>query len=689
MTFAVAPVLNETTRVGFRRDINGLRALAICLVVLFHAYPSAVPGGFIGVDVFFVVSGYLISGIVLRGLQEESFEFWVFYGRRAVRILPALLVVLVATCTFGWICLYSFEFANLGKHTVAGLGFMANFLLWSESGYFDVSASQKPLMHLWSLAIEEQFYLLFPLLMWAAVKLRLNLKYVILVALLLSFGLNVAQSARDVVGDFFNPATRAWEILAGSLLAAHQISRTDDGNRVKRRIDMLPKQAPFSIRSPDLLSIFGLILVVTASFALNETFLYPGWYALLPTTGTVLLIFSGPNSVIGKLLSNRIAAGLGLISYPLYLWHWPILSFVAILQPDGPNLVVKTLAMAGALALASLTFVAIERPIAAMRSHGLRKWMIALPTALIAFFGFTAYSAAGFPMRPVAMTANVDAHAENANLEGNNVRPGCDVPVALQASYAHCQHDARGRARFALLGDSKAASLAPGLFAKETGHGFWLLIGGYLPGGTPVPVLSDAPEFKTHQASLRPALAAIASDNQIQVVVLATATRSLFRFPESDSIAALADSLEYPVAVDGLDRAVAYLLSAGKKVVLLVDNPTFRNPLLCVSRTTSVPWVDRVLHLEAGLSSCEMSREKQLEMSAKYRILLASVAAKHPNKVFVFDTLDILCEPITSKCSAMDGGHHLYSYSDHISAFAARKIAKKLVPFVESIASGD
>jgi peptidoglycan/LPS O-acetylase OafA/YrhL len=140
MTFTLKQVPPAHNRLGFRPDVNGLRAVAIALVVIFHAYPGLLPGGFVGVDVFFVISGYLISGIVLRGLRSKTFEFLVFYGRRAVRILPALLVVLTATSAFGWIALYSFEFENLGEHAVAALGFCLNFILWHEAGYFDAAA---------------------------------------------------------------------------------------------------------------------------------------------------------------------------------------------------------------------------------------------------------------------------------------------------------------------------------------------------------------------------------------------------------------------------------------------------------------------------------------------------------------------------------------------------------------------
>ena len=370
MSIAFNPSKFHGRRLDFRADINGLRALAICLVVAFHAWPKFLPGGFVGVDVFFVVSGYLIGGIVIRGLQAGEFNFLAFYGRRAIRILPALLVVLTATFAFGWLCLYSSEFASLGKHALAAIGFVLNFTLWGESGYFDVAASQKPLMHLWSLAIEEQFYLLFPLSMWAANRLRLSLRQVILGMLLISFILNIVQSSSDLVGDFFNPATRAWEILAGSLLAADEVdrARSQSGNGESARYRLTTGQS-------DLLSICAVVLILGSAFALHDTLRFPGWYALLPTTGTVLLIWVGPTSAVGKLLSIRAAAWLGLISYPLYLWHWPILSFAAILQPAAPVGVVTAVALTSALVLAALTFVMIERPVAAMPSRRLRRWL--------------------------------------------------------------------------------------------------------------------------------------------------------------------------------------------------------------------------------------------------------------------------------------------------------------------------
>ena len=203
----------------YRRDIDGLRAIAVLAVIGFHAFPAAVPGGFVGVDVFFVISGFLISTIVFGSLERGGFSYVDFYDRRIRRIFPALIIVLVATWIAGWRLLYPLEYANLGKHIASGAGFVSNFMLWRDSGYFDTGAEQKPLLHLWSLAIEEQFYLVWPLglvLTWRFVKLRFAL---IGVVALSSFGICVWLTGRDPVVAYYFPVTRFWELLMGAMLA--------------------------------------------------------------------------------------------------------------------------------------------------------------------------------------------------------------------------------------------------------------------------------------------------------------------------------------------------------------------------------------------------------------------------------------------------------------------------------------
>ena len=207
------------TSLRYRPDIDGLRAVAVLGVVIYHAFPWMIPGGFIGVDIFFVISGYLISGILFKGYREGNFSFTEFYARRVRRLFPALITLLLLCLAYGWLILLPDEFRQLGKHVAAGTLFIQNFVFWNESGYFDTAASLKPLLHLWSLAVEEQFYIFFPpllIVLWKKPKILVPAMVVLLVA---SFVGNMIMSGQNSTTDFFLTPYRAWEFLGGSLLA--------------------------------------------------------------------------------------------------------------------------------------------------------------------------------------------------------------------------------------------------------------------------------------------------------------------------------------------------------------------------------------------------------------------------------------------------------------------------------------
>ncbi len=203
----------------YRPDIDGLRAVAVLSVVGFHAFPSWVGGGFIGVDIFFVISGFLISTIIFDNLEDNSFSFIEFYSRRIKRIFPALLLVMISCFCIGWLVMFSDEFKQLGKHIAGGASFVSNFIFWGESGYFDTTAASKPLLHLWSLGIEEQFYIIWPLVLFLSWKLRFNLLAVSGMIALISFLLNLSILGEDAVAAFYSPQSRFWELLLGSVLA--------------------------------------------------------------------------------------------------------------------------------------------------------------------------------------------------------------------------------------------------------------------------------------------------------------------------------------------------------------------------------------------------------------------------------------------------------------------------------------
>lgn len=370
----------------YRPDIDGLRALAVLAVVGFHAFPNVVKGGFVGVDVFFVISGFLITGILQKDLQTENQSFWsyisTFYQRRIARIFPALLVVLAASFALGWLLLQPTEFKTLGKHMLAGAGFASNLVYWQEAGYFDAAAETKTLLHLWSLAVEEQFYLIWPLLLWAAWKLRIKTIWVICGLLIASFAWNVSQIHHHPTATFYSPFTRFWELLAGALLAV----LSTDSMRSKR------PSAPAGLQNAK--SIIGLLLIISAIYLLTKDKRFPGWWAVLPVWGSYLVISTGQTAWFNRVvLSNRLLVGIGLISYPLYLWHWPLLTFLRGIQMNAPSTGMVWAAVSASFALAYLTYWLIEKP---LRFGVFWRIKIALKTGLLvagmALLGVSGYA---------------------------------------------------------------------------------------------------------------------------------------------------------------------------------------------------------------------------------------------------------------------------------------------------------
>ena len=342
------------SQLKYRADVDGLRALAVVAVMIYHAFPSVLQGGFVGVDVFFVISGYLISGIILDALDAGRFTFSGFYARRIRRIFPALSLVLVAALAAGWYWLYVDDYARLGRQAAAGAGFVSNFVLWQESSYFDVAASLKPLLHLWSLGVEEQFYFVWPLILVITSRWRRGPIIGTLVIGSISFAIAIYTVRLDRTAAFFAPWTRFWELLAGATLAC-----VERDTVFETALQWLESRS--AVRN--LQAIVGLVMIVVGTVVINDTRVFPGLWVWLPVAGTALLIVSGPGAIINRtLLSWRLVVWVGLISYPLYLWHWPLLSFVSILRGEVSGSI-RLAILALSVVLASLTYIVLERPI--------------------------------------------------------------------------------------------------------------------------------------------------------------------------------------------------------------------------------------------------------------------------------------------------------------------------------------
>jgi len=346
--------------VDYRPDIDGLRAIAVLAVVAFHVAPMRVTGGFVGVDIFFVISGFLISSIIISGVKASTFSYINFYVRRIRRIFPALALVFAFSLLAGWFLLLPDEYEQLGRHVVAGSLFVSNLQLWSEAGYFDAASGLKPLLHLWSLGIEEQFYIVWPLLLALIWKRSTSAVRWIAVGITVSFAICLLLSVEHPTAAFYLPVARFWQLLIGAGLAALAARKQSSAALAA------DPQSPAVRRVPAWLSHgcswAGLVLILVSITSIDSQTLYPTIRALVPTIGAALLIAAGPRAHVNKyLLSLKPVVYVGLVSYPFYLWHWPLLSFLEIVQPPGPMPAYKLAAAGASFVLAVGTYLIVEK----------------------------------------------------------------------------------------------------------------------------------------------------------------------------------------------------------------------------------------------------------------------------------------------------------------------------------------
>ena len=352
------PALQSKFHPTYRPDIDGLRAMAILSVIAFHAFPTIFTGGFVGVDIFFVISGFLISSIIFKGVALNSFSFIDFYARRVKRIYPALLIVLTSCLAFGWLIMLTDEYALLGEHILSAVGFVTNFVLKNEAGYFDASAELKPLLHLWSLGIEEQFYLIWPLIIYISHRLKFNLLLITVSIAIISFAINVFNIDQNQISVFYHPVTRFWELLSGAILAYFLLKKIEI--TINNKFYFIEKINLYF--GQHVKSVVGLLLIMFAIIYLDKSKNFPGYWALLPTIGSILLIVAGPKAWVNQyVLASRPFIFIGLISFPLYLWHWPILAFARIIEPNEPSSSLIATCIILSFILAWLTYELVEK----------------------------------------------------------------------------------------------------------------------------------------------------------------------------------------------------------------------------------------------------------------------------------------------------------------------------------------
>jgi peptidoglycan/LPS O-acetylase OafA/YrhL len=446
--------LTQRRQRDYRADIDGLRAIAVLAVLAQHVGIRVMRGGFIGVDVFFVISGYLISQVLIADIDVGRSPLVAFYVRRVRRILPALVVVEFATFVCCLIYVLPSEFVDTSRSLVAAALSVSNVYFWLTSGYFDRVALSKPLLHTWSLGVEEQFYLFWPLLITAACK------YGRKTALSMTLIIGLLSIIASAIGAFTHPSatfylvhTRAWELLLGAVLA----------------LGAFPNPLSPLVRS--ILGVVGLLLIGVSVFTINSLEPFPGLLAIPPCLGTAFVILAGRDGtcISSRLLSWQPVVFIGLISYSLYLWHWPVIVFqrnYAFLISGGSEKAQKAVMVAASLILATLSWKFVEQPFRVGRWHLARgRWlrMGLIGTCAAVALGLAGVVAQGFPARYSARELEVGAFRDSTNmvrLGSCFLEPSRDTP---QAFAGECLALDPKMPNYLLLGDSHAAELWLGL----------------------------------------------------------------------------------------------------------------------------------------------------------------------------------------------------------------------------------
>jgi len=635
----------------YRVEVDGLRALAIIPVVLFHAGISSFRGGFVGVDVFFVISGYLITRLLIQDIAAGRFSIIAFYERRARRILPALFVVTLCCVPFAWLWMLPSQMAKFGDSMTAVAGFASNILFWRQDGYFDEAAEFKPLLHTWSLAVEEQFYILFPPALYVIQKLgRKKAVGTLCVAavaslLLCEWGWRTAPAA-----TFYLAPTRAWELLGGSLCAFYPVHLAG--------------------RKRDGLAIAGLLAVAWSMTSFDATTPYPSAYTLVPVVGTMLIIqFAQKGTFVASVLSVPLFVWIGLISYSTYLWHQPLFAFARLATPGAPTMTVMLFLASASFFLGYLSWRFVEQPFRRTdrRWCSTRRQMLgvsALGMLLVGGIGFLLSAQKGFvawvDTKPLAYL-----EYSGKNLE---FRP-CTAPMLTHANLTYCRLPSSGLPTAALIGDSHAEDKFSGLNSEDPTRRWILLANSSCPPVLNVDVISDE---RSCAAKMDAAINYVLGQPNIRTVALSF----LGSYPLTTSYAAdhfknrfgpekmRISSRRYPqlprdqLFEQGLTDAVEKLVTGGKDVIIFVDQPELPFlPLDCIK----------------GAQGCIVPMAQVLNRQALHRSQLNEIRRVMPS-VRVFDPLPSLCS--RAACSYKLGGEVIYRDSHHLSLVGSERFAK-------------
>lgn len=607
-------------------SIDGLRALAVLSVILFHGFPNIFPGGFIGVDVFFVISGYLITQIIVTQVASKEFSFADFYSRRIRRIFPALIFVFISVYGLGWFVMLPGEFMQLGKHILAGASFVSNWVYWLEAGYFDELAELKPLLNLWSLGVEEQFYIFWPCIILALMRWKFNLRNVLIGLILTSFLVNILLVKAHPSATFYLPFARTWELGLGGLIAIYFSKKTD-------------------VRFYNLIAILGLAGIIAPIFYLSTQSVFPGWSVVPPVLGVALLLVVAQTDALPmKFFSTSLIVALGLISYPLYLWHWPALSFGRLMKGAPLSTLETIFLLIISLFLAYLSYVLVEKRIRYLGN----KTVIVLCLVMtgIGFQGWNTYHREGLEHRltkniqiPVDQRQDFVKWERKGMLPTGNCEPGFIYPEAHVCAQSNESKDAD----IVVLGDSHAFSAYWGI-AKAYGDQYVVRLIGQ---GACLPFL-DAGQFGQYPSCKENI------NKQIKWIASNPSVKAVFIFHRNREISSNADRESFELIAN---KTFNTLLQAKKRVIYAYALPELNfEPRLCVGELP--------LGRKNPLNICTYPLDRELDKQSGYRSAMSEVLRKHP-EVNTYDPANFLCP--NGVCNAVMDSKVLFTDSNHLS----------------------
>lgn len=632
---------------SYRPDIDGLRAIAVSMVLAVHAFPSRLPNGYVGVDVFFVISGFLITSILLRELSEGSYSLRDFYVRRVNRILPGLLLVLMFVLLAGPLVMYSAEYGQMGKSALFSALFSANVHFYLEAGYWDVASKLKPLLHLWSLGVEEQFYVLWPLILWWAHRCRRSPVAVALVVLFLSLATNLALTPRSQPAAFYLPMGRFWELASGGLLACLQWNRQVTGQMAQAAWHQGGVQ--------HVMGWGGIGLLATTQVVPVSADAFPGFYAVVVVLAACLLVLAGPQAWVNqRLLAHPAMVYLGKISYPLYLWHWPLLVFVRLMGDGQWSAGHRNTALVVSVLLAVATHHGVERPLSRIKGRGVLA--LVLGVLMVGVGGMACLAQWGrMPLAPA---------------------PYANAPVS-----DYDKPEIRSQGLVVLLGDSNAGHMSYGLSLlygdRLQTHATpgWPYLDGvkYRDGYVPHHDHKGSPNL-TQETLLR-----VEADPQVRLVILSNAYLMYLPADNLRSELPLAAPETVTQAYEaGMRRTLQRLVAHGKKVVLIKSIPTY--PMLSTVTACSA---EVRPPLRRQPTDCVRSRDAVQAERVDYDALVGRAVAGLPG-VDVFDTLEELCDDHACYVARngtqmyIDSGHYTTAGSQLMGAAVARRVERLL-----------